>query len=44
MIDIENAYNEFDKYTSQYNPNDGRIKLKIEHIKRVAEKSKKIET
>lgn len=42
MIDIENAYNEFDKYTSQYNPNDGRIKLKIEHIKRVAEKSKKI--
>ena len=24
MIDIENAYNEFDKYTSQYNTNDGK--------------------
>ncbi len=42
MINIENAYIEFDKYVSQFNPNEGRIKLKIDHIKRVAEMSKKI--
>lgn len=42
MIDIENAKNEFDKYVSKFNPNDGRIKLKIDHIKRVANISKKI--
>lgn len=42
MIDIENANVEFDKYVSQFNPNEGRIKLKIEHIKRVAKMSKKI--
>lgn len=42
MIDIENANIEFDKYASQFNPNEGRIKLKIDHIKRVAVMSKKI--
>lgn len=42
MIDIENANIEFDKYVSQFNPNEGRIKLKIDHIKRVAIMSKKI--
>ena len=42
MINIENANLEFDKYISQFNPEDGRIKLKMEHIKRVATMSKKI--
>lgn len=42
MINIENAYNEFDKYVSNYNPHHPRIKLKIEHIKRVAKNSEKI--
>ena len=42
MIDIEKANIEFDKYVSQFNPNEGRIKLKIDHIKRVALMSKKI--
>lgn len=41
MIDIENANTEFDKYISQFNPNEGRIKLKIDHIKRVAIMNKK---
>ena len=36
MIDIKKAYIEFDKYVSHFNPNNGRIKLKIDHIKRVA--------
>ena len=42
MIDIDNANIEFDKYVSQFNPNEGRIKLKIDHIKRVALMSRKI--
>lgn len=42
MIDIENANVEFDKYVSQFNPEKGKIKLKIDHIKRVAMMSKKI--
>jgi hypothetical protein len=42
MINIENANIEFDKYASNFNQNEGRIKLKIEHIKRVAQMSKKI--
>ena len=42
MIDIENANIEFNKYISQFNPKQGRIKLKIDHIKRVAIMSKKI--
>lgn len=42
MINIENAYIEFDKYTSLFNLEEGRIKLKIDHIKRVAAMSRKI--
>lgn len=42
MINIEKAYIEFDKYISQFNPNEGRIKLKIDHIKRVAKISKEL--
>ena len=42
MIDIKNANIEFYKYISQFNPNEGRIKLKMDHIKRVAIMSKKI--
>lgn len=42
MIDIDNAYKVFDEYVSNYNPNQPRIKLKTEHIKRVAKNSKKI--
>ena len=42
MIDIKNANIEFDKYVSQFNTNEGRIRLKIDHIKRVSTMSKKI--
>ena len=42
MIDIENAKKIFDEYVSNYDPTVGRIKLKIEHIKRVAENIKNI--
>lgn len=41
-IDIKKAQNEFEKYIQNYNPEDKKIKLKIEHIKRVSEISKKI--
>ena len=44
MIDIEKVKKEFDKYTSNYDPHQARISLKINHIKRVAENSKKIAT
>lgn len=37
MIDIENAKKEFYNYISQFNPNEGRIKLKIDHILRVTD-------
>ena len=42
MIDIENAKRIFQKYVANFNPEDGRIRLKIEHILRVAEYSKKL--
>lgn len=42
MIDIENAKKVFQKYVANFNPEDGRIRLKIEHILRVAEFSKKL--
>lgn len=42
MIDIENANKVFDEYVTQFNPENGRIKLKIDHIKRVANMSKRI--
>lgn len=38
MIDIENIQKEFKKYVSNYDPNNGRISLKIAHIARVARK------
>lgn len=44
MIDITNAKNEFSKYVSNYDPSNGRIKLKIEHILRVATLCKDIAT
>ena len=42
MIDIENAKNEFNEYVKKFNPEDGRIKLKIDHISRVTNYSKQI--
>lgn len=42
MIDIENARKQFDKYVENFNPKIPKIKLKIEHIKRVADISRKI--
>ncbi len=42
MIDIIHAKNEFKKYASNYNPENPRIALKIGHIERVAQVSKKI--
>lgn len=44
MIDIENAKKVFNEYVSNYNLNDGKIALKVGHILRVAENSKKIAT
>jgi len=44
MIDIEKLKEEFDKYTSNYNPEQPRIALKINHIKRVAENCKELAT
>ena len=40
MIDIQNIANKFEEYVSNYDANNERIKLKIEHIKRVASNSK----
>lgn len=44
MIDIENAKEVFNEYVKNFNPEDGRIKLKIDHILRVANYSKQIAT
>ena len=35
MIDIDKLYEQFDKYVSKFDKTQGRIKLKIDHIKRV---------
>ena len=40
MINLEKIENEFNNYTSNYDIKNERIKLKIEHIKRVANNSK----
>lgn len=40
MIDIEKIEKEFNNYISNYDPNNERIRLKIDHIKRVAKNSK----
>lgn len=42
MIDIEKVKKVFKEYVKNYNPEDGKIALKIEHILRVTEKSRKI--
>ena len=36
MINIEKVKREFDIYVSNFDKKQGRIKLKIEHIERVA--------
>ena len=38
FIDIDKVENKFQEYVSKFNSKQGRIKLKIDHIKRVAEK------
>ena len=42
MIDIKHAHEEFRKYVSNYNPENSKIALKIGHIERVANISRKI--
>ena len=37
VIDLKKANEEFDKYVKNYNSEDKKIALKIEHIKRVSE-------
>ena len=44
MLNIENAREEFMKYVEKYDLNSGRIKLKADHILRVAQNSKRIAT
>lgn len=44
MIDINNAKRVFKEYVSNYNLQDGKIALKVAHILRVSELSKKIAT
>ena len=41
MIDLEKAKNFYKEYISNYNPDNPKIALKIAHIFRTAEKSKK---
>lgn len=42
MIDREKALKTFNIYVSKYNPEDEKIKLKIEHIQRVAKNANDI--
>ena len=42
MIDKEKALKTFNIYVSKYNPEDEKIKLKIEHIQRVAKNANDI--
>ena len=44
MLNIENAREEFMKYVEKYDLNSGRIRLKADHILRVAQNSKRIAT
>ena len=37
MINIDKVEKKFQEYVSKFNSKQGRIKLKIDHIKRVAE-------
>lgn len=41
-INIKNAKKQFKEYVKQYNPEDAQIKLKIGHIERVTQNSKRI--
>lgn len=42
LIDINEAKKAFKEYVKKYNPEDEKIKLKISHIERVAQNSKRI--
>lgn len=42
MIDLSKVKKAFDAYVKQYDSKDGKIKLKIDHIKRVAKISRKL--
>ena len=42
ILDIKKAKEQFEEYVKDYNPEDGKIKIKIGHILRVAENAKKI--
>ena len=44
MIDIEKAKNVFKEYVKKYDDTNPKIKMKIIHILKVAENSKKIAT
>lgn len=44
MIDLSKVRKAFDEYVEQYDSKDGKIKLKIDHIKRVADISRKLAT
>lgn len=44
VIDFQRVEKAFAEYVSKYDKNNGKIKLKIEHIKRVAKNSRKIAT
>lgn len=44
MIDMQKVENAFHEYVAQYDMQNGKIKLKFEHIKRVAKNSMKIAT
>ena len=39
VIDLKKANEEFDKYVKNYNSEDKKIALKIEHIKRISKMS-----
>ena len=42
MINKEKALKTFEKYVEKYNPEDEKIKLKKEHIQRVAKVAEQI--
>lgn len=44
MIDMQKVEKTFDEYVEKYDLQNGKIKLKVDHIKRVAKNSKKIAT
>lgn len=42
LIDIIEAKKAFKEYVKSYNPDDGKVALKISHIMRVSEEARKI--